>query len=76
MCREERKEYMELFINGDTVTVQDTVQTVVELLEHFELDQKKAIVELNATILDKESYSKTKIQDGDRLEIVHFVGGG
>ncbi|WP_138417429.1 sulfur carrier protein ThiS [Aquibacillus sediminis] len=67
---------MELFINGDTVTVQDTVQTVVELLEHFELDQKKAIVELNATILDKESYSKTKIQDGDRLEIVHFVGGG
>jgi sulfur carrier protein len=67
---------MKLLINGDTVEVPDTLSTVSDLLKHFGLADKVAIVELNQDILTKESHSETIISDRDRIEIVHFVGGG
>ncbi|CAG9622586.1 sulfur carrier protein ThiS [Sutcliffiella rhizosphaerae] len=67
---------MQLFINGDPVEVPDTVKTVLELLQHFQLDQKVVIVEKNKDILNKENHESEGISDGDQLEFVHFVGGG
>ncbi|MBE4906796.1 thiamine biosynthesis protein ThiS [Bacillus luteolus] len=67
---------MKLIINGDRVEVPESVQDVSMLLSHFSLDQKVVIVEWNSSILEKGSHQETRLSDGDRIEIVHFVGGG
>lgn len=67
---------MELIINGEMVHVQEHIQTVSDLLKHFHLSEKIVIVEVNACILQKEEYAKAALSNGDRVEIVHFVGGG
>ncbi|KAF0821130.1 MULTISPECIES: sulfur carrier protein ThiS [unclassified Cytobacillus] len=67
---------MNIVINGDAVLLPKSVQSVSLLLEHFHLEKKVVIVELNQHILDKSAYAETVLSDGDRIEIVHFVGGG
>jgi sulfur carrier protein len=67
---------MKVVINGEGIQLPDTVITVSLLLKHFELEQKVVIVELNQTILDKSMHAETVLSDGDRIEVVHFVGGG
>ncbi|KXG10041.1 Sulfur carrier protein ThiS [Anoxybacillus sp. P3H1B] len=67
---------MELLINGEMVHVPDHVRTVADLLVHFQLDQKIVIVEVNADIIEKPSYAEISLCHRDRIEIVHFVGGG
>ncbi|WP_375548896.1 sulfur carrier protein ThiS [Oceanicaulis alexandrii] len=46
------------------------------LLEHLELDPRKVAVERNLEIAPRDGYDAIRIETGDRLEIVHFVGGG
>nr|WP_240343961.1 sulfur carrier protein ThiS [Paenibacillus sp. SYP-B3998] len=58
------------------VDVPESVSTVVELLEHFELTGKMLVVELNQTILQKEEHASAALSEGHKIEIVHFVGGG
>ncbi|UFT98554.1 sulfur carrier protein ThiS [Radiobacillus kanasensis] len=67
---------MQLMINGTHINVPDTIETVSNLIEHLQLDKKVVIVECNQSILEKESHEDTKLCDGDRIELVHFVGGG
>lgn len=67
---------MELVINGDKIEVPNSVETIAHLLHHFELQQKVVIVEWNATILEKGLHQETKLCNGDKVELVHFVGGG
>lgn len=67
---------MKLTVNGDLVEVPNTVETVFGLLQYFELNQKVIIVEKNAEILEKAKHEETLISDGDKIELVHFVGGG
>ncbi len=67
---------MELVINGDKIEVPNSVETIAHLLHHFELQKKVVIVEWNAKILEKESHQETKLCNGDKVELVHFVGGG
>lgn len=50
--------------------------TVHELLEHLELVPATVVVERNKDILRREAYSAVKVEAGDELELVHFVGGG
>ena len=67
---------MDLTINGEKMNIPDTAKTVSELLNHFQLGDKVLIVELNEAILEKNTHEGTLLSDGDRIEIVHFVGGG
>ncbi|PZX05571.1 sulfur carrier protein [Psychrobacillus insolitus] len=67
---------MNLVINGDKVEVPNRVETVDNLLQHFDLEQKVVIVEWNETILEKAFYQETMLSNGDKIELVHFVGGG
>ena len=62
-------------ING-TQTTLSTDLTVAEYLEQNQYQVKRIAVELNGDILPKYSYSDTMLKDGDRLEVVTFVGGG
>ncbi|KFZ42694.1 thiamine biosynthesis protein ThiS [Anoxybacillus flavithermus] len=67
---------MRCIINGEMIDLPAHIRTVAQLLQHFRIHEKIAIVEVNANIIMKEKYEHTAIADGDRIEIVHFVGGG
>lgn len=61
-------------INGEPRTVPPS--TVRGLLDSLGIDPVRVAVELNLDILPKQSYDSTDLNEGDRIEIVHFVGGG
>lgn len=65
-----------LTVNGNEIEVPNSVKTIAGLLQHFELHQKVVIVEKNAEILVKAEHAETPISDKDKIELVHFVGGG
>lgn len=65
---------MTVTINGEEQTVEST--TILDLLMHLDIDPRRVAVELNMDILPKDAYRSTNLNDGDRIEIVHFVGGG
>lgn len=67
---------MELILNGENITVPENVETVVDLLAHHNITQKVVVVEVNGEILMKEEHQSTRLSDRDKIEIVHFVGGG
>jgi len=64
-----------LTINGEGRTVPGPA-TVQELLEGLGLDARGVVVELNRRIVRRPEIAHTALQDGDVLELVHFVGGG
>ena len=61
-------------INGEDREVGK--QTLLELLESLGIDPKRVAVELNMDILPKAEYPGRALTEGDKIEIVHFVGGG
>lgn len=61
-------------INGEDREVGK--QTLLELLESLGIDPKRVAVELNMDILPKAEYQDRALTEGDKIEIVHFVGGG
>ena len=66
---------MTILLNGDFVeTAAGT--TVETLLRQLDISRERVAVELNADILPKVDYEKRLLCDGDKIEIVHFVGGG
>lgn len=65
---------MQITVNGETVTI--TAMSVLHYLESLSIDPQRVAVEMNLDILPKMEYGTTFLNDGDRLEIVHFVGGG
>lgn len=50
--------------------------TLAGLLDWLKLPQDRVAVERNLKIVPRESWAGTIVEDGDRLEVVHFVGGG
>jgi len=66
---------IEIVVNGEPRSVPDGF-TVSELLDSLGLPADRVAVEYNREILKKDRWATTRLQPGDRLEIVHFVGGG
>ena len=66
---------MNLFVNGEATTAPDSV-TVASFLEGLGLPQKGVAVERNREIVPRSSFGSTILAEGDRIEIVQFVGGG
>jgi thiamine biosynthesis protein ThiS len=62
-------------LNGETRSLPAGL-TVGALLEHLDLHPRLVVVERNGEILRREAYPETPVDDGDELELVHFVGGG
>lgn len=62
-------------VNGKEVTLTGSL-SVADYLEQNNYQLKRIAVEMNGDILPKYSYSDTMLKDGDRLEVVSFVGGG
>lgn len=66
---------MELMINGQLRSIPEA-RYLSDVVDFFKLDQKLIVIEHNYNIITKEQYSQTPINERDRIEIVHFVGGG
>lgn len=66
---------MKLHINGDEKTF-DSPLTLGSLIEILNMKADRVAVELNRDIVPRDRWAATALNDGDRLEIVHFVGGG
>jgi thiamine biosynthesis protein ThiS len=66
---------MRLTINGEERQVPD-VATIDQLVAALALDTRKVAVERNLEIVPRSLHGATPVADGDRIEIVHFIGGG
>lgn len=66
---------LQLTLNGETRAFSD-VADVAALVSALGLDTRKVAVERNLTIVPRSAYAATSLVDGDRIEIVHFIGGG
>ena len=66
---------MRLVINGKEQTFPD-VMTLTQLVEQLGMKGDRVAVELNREIVSRPQWPETQLKDGDRLEVVHFVGGG
>jgi thiamine biosynthesis protein ThiS len=66
---------MKLVINGDDRDFDGTL-ALSALIERLGMKTDRVAVELNRAIVPRDQWDKTQLSDGDRLEIVHFVGGG
>lgn len=66
---------MNLFLNGEPASVPDAV-TVAAFLESLGMPERGVAVERNREIVPKSMYGTTRLAEGDRIEIVQFVGGG
>lgn len=66
---------MQITINGESKSVPDAV-TVAELVRILDLKKERVAVEVNRNIVARREWDGVLLHPGDRLEIVHFVGGG
>ena len=66
---------MKITVNGEEREV-EAGATVAGLLELLELKPERLAVELNRRIIRRADWGRTALNDDDRVEIVHFVGGG
>jgi thiamine biosynthesis protein ThiS len=66
---------IEIKVNGKFFNIQDKI-TLLNLTKKLKVPIKKVAIELNQTIVNKRSLGKIKIKQNDKIEIVHFIGGG
>ena len=66
---------MTLTINGEDREF-DSIASLADLVAQLEMKPDRVAVELNRELIRRDRWSETKVSDGDKLEIVHFVGGG
>jgi sulfur carrier protein len=65
---------MKIIVNGEETNI--TSMSVYDYLLMLEMDPRPLAIELNTEILAKKNYKTTMLKEGDRMEIVWFVGGG
>jgi len=66
---------LQVEINGEKRAVEEQM-TLRELIEHLSLAPERLAIELNHRVVRRADWPQTPLKDGDRIEIVHFVGGG
>ena len=67
--------HVKIRINGEERAI-DAGLSIARLLEELKIRPGRVVVELNRNIVSREVYISTELNEGDALEIVHFVGGG
>ena len=66
---------IQIFLNGERREISETIK-IDELLEIFSLPSQRVAIELNNVVVRRTDWPTTDVNDGDKLEVVHFVGGG
>tara|TARA_B110001450_G_C17279585_1_gene342878 strand:+ start:262 stop:480 length:219 start_codon:yes stop_codon:yes gene_type:complete len=62
-------------LNGKKITI-NQIFSLFDLLKKYKLNEKKIAIELNGLIITKNMYKKRLVKNNDKIEIVHFIGGG
>ncbi|MDX8382269.1 MAG: sulfur carrier protein ThiS [Ghiorsea sp.] len=65
---------MKIKLNGEEQDV--ATETVADLIEDLGLETRMLAVERNMEVVPKGAYLSTKLEENDRIEIVHMIGGG
>lgn len=65
---------MELQVNGDAFSFDG--YSVADLVHQLKLSERRIAIELNHEVLPRHDYAATQLREGDRLEIIHAIGGG
>jgi thiamine biosynthesis protein ThiS len=66
---------LNLTVNGEAQAFEAPMD-VAALVARLGLDPRKVAVERNLAIVPRSAYARTHLTEGDRIEIVHFIGGG
>lgn len=66
---------MEIFLNGEKRVVPDEL-SLSELVKLLELSPERLAIEHNLQIVKRDLWGERRLSNGDKVEIVHFVGGG
>lgn len=66
---------MKIILNGEDADVSENL-SVSGLIASYDLPAGKVAVERNLEIVPKSAYASTMLEENDRVEIVHFIGGG
>ena len=66
---------MVITLNGDRFEIDEPL-SVTALLQKLDIDPRRVAVEHNLAIVKRQRYPEVVVADGDRIEIVNFVGGG
>ena len=66
---------MRVYVNGEAKELSAPL-SLSELIAQLDLSPQRIAVELNRNVVRRHDWSATMLQEDDRLEIVHFVGGG
>ena len=62
-------------LNGKFLTINESLSLSI-FLKQLKIPLKKVAIELNQEIIDKNKTKKIKLKTNDKIEIVHFIGGG
>jgi sulfur carrier protein len=62
-------------VNGKLLSINDNL-SLLNLINHLKIPLKKVAIELNQEIVDKNKLNKINLKNNDKIEIVHFIGGG
>jgi len=66
---------MNIVLNGEEINIADSL-SVLGLIDLYELPASKVAIERNLEIVPKSAYVTTMLKENDKIEIVHFIGGG
>ena len=66
---------MRITLNGENREVTEG-HSVASLLSDLGIPAERVAIELNLTIVDRQAFTGTSLRDGDRLEVIGFIGGG
>lgn len=66
---------MRIEVNGERREVPDQL-SLAELIEHLKLAPERLAIELNRVVVRRLEWAQVQLKEGDRIEIIHFVGGG
>ena len=62
-------------LNGKKITIKSKA-SIYQLLKKFKLHDKKVAIEYNGIIIPRSNFKKKYLKNNDKLEVVHFIGGG
>lgn len=66
---------MDIICNGEKKAV-DEQSTLSDLVDSFDIDPRTLVAEVNGKIIEHSNFPERKIEEGDRIELIRFVGGG
>jgi thiamine biosynthesis protein ThiS len=66
---------LQVFLNGESQSLSESI-SLFDLVNQLDLAPSRIAIELNRTVVRRSDWPSTIIREGDKIEIVHFVGGG